>query len=466
MISGKIPKIDWLSILIFLAGYAAGYWFAGAGKFILSGVCLIVMALFVGGRFLLNSGWLLDMRVVFTLFWLGGVGVSALKLSNLATEWTWQTWVSFGLTWVCFMAAYELTAVIGRSLLGAMRKKSGAGSEEAHQAVRSLLKRTAEYAIKSPDTDEAKRLLVLIAGTTFISAACFVFEAVTLQLIPLFSDLPHAYSEFHISGVHYFTVTAVLVPALCVLYGRGRAFKGSLMDIIMVVCLAISIAIPILAVSRFQLIFAVALAVVVWLSCRGRLSVKLVLVLGVIMLTLYVGLTFARHHDVAYLNGIFEMKNPATPIFVTQPYMYIANNYDNFNCLTMQLPAHTHGLRMAFPAFVFTGMKFSHPELVSFPIYITKTELTTLTLIYDAYYDFGIAGVACFSLVLGVVCRLIAWFRNRSQNPIRHLLYGQALLYLALSFFTTWYSNPTTWFWYGVSVIYLIVMAVRRKSKK
>ena len=34
-----------------------------------------------------------------------------------------------------------------------------------------------------------------------------------------------------------------------------------------------------------------------------------------------------------YLNGIFEMKNAATPIFITQPYMYIANNYDNFDCL-------------------------------------------------------------------------------------------------------------------------------------
>lgn len=43
------------------------------------------------------------------------------------------------------------------------------------------------------------------------------------------------------------------------------------------------------------------------------------------------------------------MKDPATPIFITQPYMYIANNYDNFNCLVTELPAHSMGLKSLFP---------------------------------------------------------------------------------------------------------------------
>ena len=59
--------------------------------------------------------------------------------------------------------------------------------------------------------------------------------------------------------------------------------------------------------------------------------------------------------------------------------MYIANNYDNFNCLVEQLESHSFGLRMLFPVWALTGLKFLFPVLVSFPLFVTKKELTTLT---------------------------------------------------------------------------------------
>ena len=81
--------------------------------------------------------------------------------------------------------------------------------------------------------------------------------------------------------------------------------------------------------------------------------------------------------------------------------MYIANNYDNFNCLVTELPAHSMGLKSLFPLWALTGLKFIKPELVDFPIYTTKEELTTVTLFYDAYYDFGVVGVFLFSAAWG-----------------------------------------------------------------
>ena len=32
-----------------------------------------------------------------------------------------------------------------------------------------------------------------------------------------------------------------------------------------------------------------------------------------------------------------------------------------------------------------------------------------------------------------------------------HLIYAQIAMYMALSFFTTWFSNPTTWFYLGMT---------------
>jgi len=432
-------------ILIFLAGGIVSYLFGQAGAYVPSGLCLMATAVALFFVFYKRSGQLLDMKALFSLFWLGGVGVSALKLSHLATVWQNETWACFYLAYVGFLLGYDMVR------------------EDRWKWMKRV-------PVEEDPQVQAKRLKWCVFIVTGVSVGCFLLEASLLGFLPILSDKPHAYSEFHISGVHYFTVSCVLVPALCVLYHEAvkRAF-GYVRRCewgLIAVCSGVALLLPIVMVSRFQLILAMALAVIVWMRVTGKVKLKYILILVALLVPLYVGLTVARNHDVAYLNGIFEMKNENMPIFITQPYMYIANNFDNFNCLVEQLPEHSHGMKMAFPFFVFTGMKFLHPEWVNYPIYTTKTELTTVTLIYDAYYDFGVVGVLMFVLVLGLFCRMVAELTERVKNPVGYLLYGQAAMYLVLSFFTTWYTNPTTWFWYGVTVLCYVALMWRRKEKK
>ena len=68
----------------------------------------------------------------------------------------------------------------------------------------------------------------MICGLTVLSLGCFIAEAVILGYVPLFlRGVPHAYSEFHLTGIHYFTVSCVLVPSLTVLYVHMRNGRGS-----------------------------------------------------------------------------------------------------------------------------------------------------------------------------------------------------------------------------------------------
>ena len=167
---------------------------------------------------------------------------------------------------------------------------------------------------------------------------------------------------------------------------------------------------------------------------------------GAGVLVLYILLTVARSHSIEYLNGIFEMKY-RLPIFISQPYIYISNNYDNLNCLIRDLPAHTFGVRMLYPVWALTGLKFLFPSLVSSPLFLTKEELTTLTLFYDAYYDFGTAGVVLFSAVLGAVSFALESGMREKHSPLLNVFFAQMAAYMTLSFFTTWFSNPATWFY-------------------
>lgn len=412
---------------IYLISYAASILFARAGYYWLSGLVLMLSAVYLYWYDYRRTENIIHLRGLFSLFWVGGQGVACLKLSELSSDWNIITWLCFLVAFLGFWVSFEF--------LARMQGESG-GS------------RSSWFSFQGYE----RPLFLSMVLVTLVSLGAFLTEALVLGFIPFFiQGVPHAYSTFHITGVHYFTVSCVLVPALSVLYFSIEQGRNGFRLVLAVIMDLIACAIPVLCVSRFQLILAVGLAVITYIAMENRLKISYAVGLGLGMIPIYVILTIARGHDVSYLNEIFQMKNSAMPIFITQPYMYIANNYDNFNCMVEWLPSHTFGLRMLFPLWALTGLKFLVPALVDFPIYVTKEELTTVTLFYDAFYDFGIVGVLALGIILGSVSFYLVRMAKRVRNPIGYLFYAQFAMYMMLSFFTTWFSNPTTWFYFIVT---------------
>lgn len=409
------------------AAFIISYISAGKGCFAVSGSVLIIAGFLLYFMNVKRSGSMIDPAALFSVSWISASGVSCLKLSNLQSDWNIRTWIVIFITYEIFLISYRL-----------------------------FMKRPLKLPLMSFQPDSASLLRAVIALTS-VSCGCFILEAVILGYVPLFTvDTPHAYSYFHISGVHYFTVLCVLVPALSVLYlNEVRNTKKTGNIIAAAVCDMISLILPVLMVSRYQLVFSCMLAFITFLIINSsrigaflkpRYIISFVSAAAALIL-LYILITVERAHSIEYLNGIFDMKNRNTPIFITQPYIYIANNFDNLNCLTDQLPEYTYGLRELFPVFALSGLKFLKPELVSLPLYVTKEELTTVTIIYDAFYDFGIPGVAVFSALLGFIMSVSSKINESGKNPLYVLISAQLTGYLCLSFFTTWFSNPTTWFY-------------------
>ncbi len=425
-------------MIVYLICYAASWMLARFGHDYLSGAALLLAAVFLYFQDYRKSGNLIHLRGVFSAFWVGGQGIACLKLSELQVDWQWKTWLCFFLAFSGFWVTFE---VLDR-LFGEEERLGG----------------------RRRETSYVRPIFHCVIGVTAVSVAAFLLEVMTLGFVPLFvKGVPHAYSEFHLTGIHYFTVSCVLVPALVVLYFLQGGSRTAWKNVLAVALAVVALAIPMLCVSRFQLIFAVILALFTFFAYHKRGMVWMMVAAVVLLIPFYVILSIARSHDVAYLNGIFEMKNSQMPIFISQPYIYIANNYENFNCLVEALPAHTWGIRMLFPIWALTGLKFLFPYLVSFPIYVNKAELTTVTLFYDAYYDFGIVGVILFACILGAVCFLLVEQLKHMKNPIGYMVYGQFAIYMMLSFFTTWFSNPTTWFYLAVTGMMAFYCAVKRR---
>ncbi|MBO4389256.1 MAG: oligosaccharide repeat unit polymerase [Lachnospiraceae bacterium] len=415
---------------------------------------------------------LVAMPALLSLFWLGGIAVACLKLSNLSHDsWKLLTWCSFLGFYLFFLGGYYLYRFL---------REKGKRSVPTEQSKRSAKENEVfETGVSDADPEGKKRILgrlfVCLVVMTVLPFAAMCLEWAVLGFLPaLVKNTPHAYSYFHITGVHYFTVSSVMVHPLTLLYlywdrerflslwnsfrkkGENvKPLKEHKKDLLLLGVLTlmnvIAISVPILCVSRYFLIMSVALTMVTFFSLKKLLRPKnLILLLAgcfLVLVPMYVLLTVLRAHSVEYLNEIFDMKNPNTPIFVTQPYMYIANNYENFDCLVRELPAFALGLRQCFPLFALTGLKFVLGDVLVGTIYTTKVELTTLTVIYDAYYDFGVIGVFLFGGLLGAFCSFITEKTLKNRNPLSYLIYAQVAMYLVLSFFTTWFSNPTTWFW-------------------
>lgn len=407
--------------------------------FLFSGLLLILCGGTLCVRNMITSGSLLSPAALFSLSFLAALGVSCLKLSHLETVWEGKTWISFLLIYLSFTVSYRFFS-------------------------RKIPKKTVPEIPAAGEISLSRVIFILTA----VSYGCFLLEALVLGYVPLFTvNTPHAYSYFHISGVHYFTVLCSLVPPVCVLYlHEVRGEKICLRTKAVITASILSLFLPILLVSRYQLLFACILSAVTFLIVNaGELRKYLrkgfvIPALGSLLclLLLYVFITVERAHSVEYLNGIFEMKDPDTPIWFTQPYIYIANNFDNFNCLVKDLPRHTFGLRMLFPVFALTGLKFRYPALVSFPLYVTKEELTTVTMFYDAFYDFGIPGVVVFSVLLGAVMAFSEKLAEKGKRSFTAVICAQLTAYLILAFFTTWYSNPTTWFYLIISIAIEIIL--------
>ena len=424
---------------VYLISYLSSFLFARIAQYALSGFVLIFAALVLFLSDMRRGGTPLHLRALYSLGFVGGQGISCLKLSKLQTSWEWQTWAALFLAYTVFWLAFELC-----------RLNAG------HAAIRQRGRRSRSL--------NSGRLFLAIVGITLISWIAFLLEVRLLGYAPLLvRGVPHAYSYFHVSGVHYFTVSCVLVPSLAVLWFETERELSQRRTLGVLLCVVCSFLIPLLCVSRFQLILAAVTAAFTLLTLeRGQIPLWIALPAGLTLLLLYVLLTLARSHSVSYLNDIFEMKR-SLPIFLSQPYIYIANNYDNLNCLIRDLPAHTLGLRVLFPLWALTGLKFVFPSLASFPLYVTKTELTTVTLFYDAWYDFGMLGIVVFAALLGILSFYLEERLLQEHHPLFSVLYAQFALYMALSFFTTWFSNPATWFYFiETAAVYLFVRGRRR----
>ena len=419
-------------ILLFVVAAVLSRYGGGYPSFLLFLLLMLMETVLV----YLEDSNIIDLRLLLSLSWLFGIALSSLKLSELQSPWSTAMWFSCGGFYFLFLGGFE-----GVSWF----LKKRAPKKKPEQSIRKNR--------RNPVFLRAVFSAILILTAAGLLA--FFLECVILKFrIPIFLDWSYAaYSIFHVTGLHYFVVSLVLVPPLTVYFlSLGKPAKWGIL--ILILCNGISLIVPFLILSKMQMLLTLALPVLAFLVIQEKIPKPVILagtlVFGLIVFGVFFILMRYKNYPAGYLEGIFRFRDPKTPLTIQYPYMYIVNNFENLNLLTIRLQRYSYGVREMFPFFALTGLKFLPrvQELQAVEQYTTIPELTTLTMLYHVYGDFGVIGTFLFGLLLGGISSFVSDISYRRKTAAGVLFYVQIAFYKALSFFTTWFRDATTWFYF------------------
>ncbi|TDT52018.1 O-antigen polymerase [Fonticella tunisiensis] len=371
---------------------------------------LIATSIFLYIKFSKND--LFNPLGLYSVFWIGAIGLASFRLSNYQHGWTFFMWLNVLLAYFMF--------IIGYYLMKKFIKINGL--------------RNTTYLFNN---DKLYQSIIILFS---LCTLAFSIEVAVLGFIPLFSKSMDAYLRFKISGLHYFTVTIALIPALTIIYKKYGGKKPVMwMNII-------SFIIPILIVSRQLLIFEVVILIITYNYIVRRISKKFVIVVGIIIVILFSLASNLRHQNLAYIYSVADMKTTKLGI-LTQPYLYVSMNFENLRNIIENFKDYTLGKNMLFPIFAFTNTK-KYFDYTYKTKYLTNPNFNTSTYLSDIYFDFGLIGIVVVTFILGAIYWYVYnIFVKKDKNNLYIVIYSILSYCLIFSFFVPWYFNPTIWFY-------------------
>ena len=172
-------------MFVYLICYGAGMLFAYSAHYCMSGLSLVLAAVYLYFYDYKKSGNPLHLRGLFSAFWVGGQALSCMKLSRLQTDWSYVTWACFFVALTVFWCVYELAEKRFEN------QRNSAGSRVTELGKDENTAGVSGYGLG---------LFTAVILLMLVSLAAFILEAVVLGYIPFFvRGVPHAYSYFHIT---------------------------------------------------------------------------------------------------------------------------------------------------------------------------------------------------------------------------------------------------------------------------
>ncbi|MBR4973656.1 MAG: oligosaccharide repeat unit polymerase [Clostridia bacterium] len=453
---------------------ALGYIFSDINHYA-TGFLLVVVAviLYFGLVYsVADKNWL-DIRAVFHAVWIFTIGLAALRLTNYQEQWQVKTWICLAIAYLMFQLGSHFGIALGEPL---------------YNQIKSRFQNRKVWKISF----EAKenRYFWICVVTTLIGLLCFSINVAIRGYIPCFSSNTNAYIEFY-TKFHIFSVAATGVSGFCY-YCIATQKLSKVKKVILILCILYSTFIfPTMVVSRgVFLASALALTVTAFYIHKKKFLV-LVGCLAIIA-SIYYGTSVLRNYTDEQLDYFFEpskidlnidnstgdnnessdlSENSTEKTFSLHPkvafiYSYLTVSHDNFNEAVENSTEYTYGIHQFAPFNTIFRLDWADEKLEKSEYYLVRPHLNTVNLIGYFYYDLHVWGVAIFTLLWAFVFGILQKIAEISKPPFILLALGNAMIPVALSFFTAWMSVFSQWMLWGVVLIFAVASSIKINSNK
>lgn len=385
---------------------------------------------------LLSFGWrktdILSPARLFGFVWCLSMGLTELKFSALQHLWTIESWVLLLLGVGAFLLGTFIPYVVY--------------VQTPLLSVKEIRER-----LKGQQVRE-KRLFWLILTCVIVYSTAYITNYLVRGWLPV-DVIGTAISrvDFNVSGLTLFLYIASIIMLFTFLYFvlvNGHKTKKSFLALLLVLTGGSFF----LLLMRFPIIMVAVVSFTLLYYATSFIRFRTAVPLFIAVAAFFYWISSLRFATVVstYLYSVSKMRFSKEYAFLTEPYMYVVTNLENFARSVDKGEYHTYGYFTLDFVTAISGLKYWVLDYFNFERtpYLTSN-YNTYTAFYWFYSDFGVVGLGLIPFVLGVATGLL-YFRVRTVPTIANvMLYGFAVFCIFISYF----NFPLAFLWFELNLL-------------
>jgi len=385
---------------------------------------------------------------IFLLVWSMAIGLADLKLSWHQYEWNLFSWAVILISISSVLLGMFVVYVINF------------GNENI--SINATRKLIMNYKL---NIKLLYKIIIIVFLLYFVS---YITIYLIVGFIPLFTALPNItrtkWSVFGFGLIIHLAPAILYFIALYFLNVRKKAVSKLSLSFIAIATLGSFL----LLLQRFDLVIAIVLSIVFFYYGTNKFRLKNVIIVSLFLIVFMYSISTVRVSSlfIEYLYMTSKMKISSQYAFLTEPYMYVVMNLENFANVVNNFDSYSFGYFTFDFILALTGLKHwiaEYAQLRDFPELITA-EFNTYTMFFTFYRDFGILGLLLFPLGLGMLISNL-YYKMRIKPDLNSIsLYGIFVIVIIFSFFIPMLS----WLYFILNLftIYFLTKLLIIKSDK
>jgi oligosaccharide repeat unit polymerase len=369
--------------------------------------------------------------------WCLAIGLADMKLSYLQHSWTAGEWIVVILGPVSFMVGVLMAYVVNmdKSILDLDDLRLSLRTESIHE----------------------RRLFVLILAGFFLYAVAYSTIYAVKGFVPLFSpNAADVRRDFSLFGIGVLLNSMPFLLFFIVYYHlkvENRKWNKRFLKSVGVIAFASYT----LLLQRFQIVMAavMCLTMLYFMARRIRIRAVVASVSGIVVFFYYISTLRAGQLISYYLYTTSRMRFSHHFALLTEPYMYLVMNLENFARAATRVDSYSFGYYTFDFVFALTGLKHwlsQYFQLQETPFLVSG--YNTYTAFWTFYRDFGPFGITFVPLLMGLLIGCTYYALRRS--PSLKLLTAYAVMVFVVIF--SFFNSPIGYLWFAYNAFFMILI--------